>query len=424
MPKDVENEDAGPIIPVPKSIRFKEHCLDVAFNPGNDLIATSLITGHVFLVDGEDLYTASKDKSWKVLDLETGKEKYHEQEAHNKAVNIIKPVNEQIIATGDDDGCVKLWDIRQNKQAFEYKEHVDFISDMAFNDQKRHLLATSGDGCLSVYDVRKSKPFDVSDNQDDELLSVALMMNGKKVITGTQGGVLGIFSYGMFGDVTDRFPGHPQSIDTICKLSEDMMVTGSSDGILRIIRIFPNKLLGVAGEHGEFPIEKVVLSWDQNYLASCSHDNTVKFWDIAYMFNEEEEDGEEGDDNKNSDKGEDEDGGNDDDSEDLDAIISEFKQRDAIELQNKQKGKDKDDSEGDNEGKPDQTKEQQQQQQLKRSSENDETKDQDDSEDDSDDGDDSGAEESKKKKKRKKHQERNKVKNAKKQQNNKFFSDL
>ncbi|KAJ2773523.1 WD domain repeat-containing protein 55 [Coemansia nantahalensis] len=298
----------------PKSLRFKEPVVDVAFSPQANLVASTLITGHVFVhkysVDGNErqhrcrphkkscrsvcfsgdgarLYTGSKDRSWQAMDVATGAEIVRFAAAHDKPVNIVKYVNEQVVATGDEAGCVKLWDTRQGKQAFAYTEHVDYISDMVFCPEKRHLLAASGDGCLSVYDVRKANPFQVSANQDDELLSLAIIRGGKKVVTGQTDGVLGIFSYGQFGDVSDRFPGHPQSIDTICKLTEDLCVTGSSDGLLRIVQFFPHKLVGVAGDHQALPVEKVVLSHDQQWLASCSHDHMVHFWDIGYIFNDD-----------------------------------------------------------------------------------------------------------------------------------------
>ncbi|KAJ1907220.1 WD domain repeat-containing protein 55 [Coemansia sp. IMI 209127] len=300
----------------PKPLRFKEPVIDVAFSPKTSLVASSLITGHVFVhryavggnervlrqrthrkscrsvcfsSDGELLYSASKDRSWAAMDVESGSESMRIDGAHESPLNLIHYVNEQIMATGDEAGGVKLWDVRKNKPAFSYAEHVDYISDMVFNEPKRHLLTTSGDGCLSVYDVRKAKPLHVSANQDDELLSVALMRGGSKVVVGETAGVLGIFSYGQFDDVSDRFPGHPQSIDAICKLTEDMCVTGSSDGLLRIVQLFPHRLVGVAGDHHALPVEKIVLSHDQEWLASCSHDHSVHFWDIGYIFNDSDD---------------------------------------------------------------------------------------------------------------------------------------
>ena len=43
--------------------------------------------------------------------------------------------------------------------------------------------------------------------------------------------------------------------------------------------------MGPIGEHADFPIEKLRLSRDGNLLASCSHDQTVKFWNIEHLKN-------------------------------------------------------------------------------------------------------------------------------------------
>lgn len=46
-----------------------------------------------------------------------------------------------------------------------------------------------------------------------------------------------------------RTTGHPESVEAIVKLDEDTIATGSSDGMIRVVAIQPNKLLGVLGEH-------------------------------------------------------------------------------------------------------------------------------------------------------------------------------
>lgn len=45
------------------------------------------------------------------------------------------------------------------------------------------------------------------DDADDELLSVAVVKTGNKVVTGSQMGVLNLYSWGYFNDCSDRFPG-------------------------------------------------------------------------------------------------------------------------------------------------------------------------------------------------------------------------
>ena len=74
-----------------------------------------------------------------------------------------------------------------------------------------------------------------SEQIEDELLSLVVMKRGRKVVCGSQEGVLDIFSWDEFGDVSDRFPGHPNSVDALLKIDEDTIVTGSSDGLIRCV---------------------------------------------------------------------------------------------------------------------------------------------------------------------------------------------
>jgi hypothetical protein len=47
---------------------------------------------------------------------------------------------------------------------------------------------------------------------------------------------LTLWSWGDWGDFNDRIVGHPKSIDAICKLDEDTICTGSSDGLIRYVQ--------------------------------------------------------------------------------------------------------------------------------------------------------------------------------------------
>lgn len=75
------------------------------------------------------------------------------------------------------------------------------------------------------------------------------------------------------------------------KLDEDTIVTGSSDGLLRILSLQPNKMLGVLGAHADYPIERLTLSEDARWLASASHDSTIKVWDLSVLHDDDDEEG-------------------------------------------------------------------------------------------------------------------------------------
>lgn len=51
--------------------------------------------------------------------------------------------NEKFLATGDDDGVIKIWDLRSKKCVFTEDElHADYISDLDYNDEKKLLYAS------------------------------------------------------------------------------------------------------------------------------------------------------------------------------------------------------------------------------------------------------------------------------------------
>lgn len=119
---------------------------------------------------GRHLYSGSKDKSFKITDLvrhgcntirktqrlcadyshdilqETGQIKLKIPKAHESPVNQVRPVNEFICATGDEDGMVKLWDPRSGKSVLECDDFTDIVKDLYVDKDCRLMIAASGEG--------------------------------------------------------------------------------------------------------------------------------------------------------------------------------------------------------------------------------------------------------------------------------------
>lgn len=312
--------------PVPDEIRCPDQIFDISFHPRVDALAVGLIDGSVevykyevgneckvmlncknvhtascrgvmFTDDGERLYTISSDKS--ILGIDgIGRTFLNIPDAHDDPINKMISLSEGglMIATGDDGGCVKLWDMRTSaKEVMAWNLHEDFVSGFAFNSDANTLLSVGGDATLCTYDLRKQKNTNRSDDQEAELQCVMVMKGGKKVICGTQDGVILYFSWGRWGDCSDRFPGHPETVDCLLKLDESTVLTGSSDGLIRVVALQPNKVLGIIGDHEDFPVEGMRCSRDNRILGSFAHDETVRFWDIS-MFADDDDDGDDMDD--------------------------------------------------------------------------------------------------------------------------------
>ena len=50
--------------------------------------------------------------------------------------------------------------------------------------------------------------------------------------------------------------------------------------LYRAVKLFPHQFLGVVGEHEDFLIESMSLSCCGKLLATSSHDDVVKFWNV------------------------------------------------------------------------------------------------------------------------------------------------
>jgi WD40 repeat protein len=198
-----------------------------------------------------------------------------------------------------------------------FEDAGDYVSDFLPLPSLNRLVVTSGDGHLYVYDMRvghiheqvhravglksakKMKPqgksktekkltpsghmshnghavdtwFAMSDDVSDELSGAVLLKRGRKlVVAGREEGVLNTYKWDYFGVPEDHFhlnadqndlEGAGSSIDCMLKVDEDTLLTGSTDGLIRLVALHPNRLLGIMGTHDDFPIECMRMSPDK-----------------------------------------------------------------------------------------------------------------------------------------------------------------
>lgn len=189
---DVDDEDDDLIAKIlantktprtqPPDINIDDYVVDLTFHPEEDLLAAGTISGdaliykysvdgnelvntlelHVkairdieFNHDGSVLFSASKDRSILLTDVQSGKFIRCYEQAHEQPVCKMNVFDVNLFATGDDDGTVKVWDVRDKSTdpIFSLKEVDDYITCILTNDAKKILLTTSGDGYLTAINI-------------------------------------------------------------------------------------------------------------------------------------------------------------------------------------------------------------------------------------------------------------------------------
>ncbi|XP_028220514.1 WD repeat-containing protein 55-like isoform X3 [Glycine soja] len=175
-----------------------------------------------FINGGRAILTGSPDCLILATDVETGSTIARLDDAHEAAINRLINLTESTVASGDDEGCIKVWDIRERSCCNSFNAHEDYISDITFVSDAMKLLATSD----------------------------------------------------RFTDLSSN------SIDAMLKLDEDRIITGSENRIINLVGILPNRVIQPIAEHSEYPVECLAFSHDRKFLGSISHDQMLKLWDL------------------------------------------------------------------------------------------------------------------------------------------------
>ncbi|KAF8819509.1 WD domain, G-beta repeat-containing protein [Cardiosporidium cionae] len=283
------------------------------FHPHDQLLAAALVSGDVelysldaqtscfeldslfqnhklscrsvkFFPNGQLILSGGSDKRCIISNI-NGKPLW-KKTTGSASVNSLAIIDDSIFASGDDDGCIKIWDFRcsSSHPAYDFPNFGDYITDILVNTQKGNLVATSGNR-LGFFDLRikKNTIAMLSDPQEDDLLCLELVKNGKKLVCGSQLGSLDIFTWGRFKDLDDRILGHSRSVDSVVKIDENTVCTGAGDGRIRVVSILPNKVSGILGMHSRRNEAVAYLGVNSNksLLASCGNDEKIKFFDIV-----------------------------------------------------------------------------------------------------------------------------------------------
>ncbi|KAG5490626.1 hypothetical protein JKF63_00747 [Porcisia hertigi] len=254
---------------------------------------------------------------------------------HKYGISSLNVCDENLIATGDDDGLVAVWDMRERKPVHTYHEHGDYVSQLCYFTDAQELVSSSGDTCLGAYDMRAGKIRDFSVRRKDELNCFAFINSSgigntafiPSIVCGTPHGGLPIWKYGSWTRPYDVMESHPAECEAIISFhgenttfNHNLILTGACDGLVRVLQMYPvrrnlcqlsardytyshSSVLGIQSSssghqhqgnyvvrraRGQEAISRMRVSHDANLLAVSGHDNIIDFVDISFMNDESE----------------------------------------------------------------------------------------------------------------------------------------
>lgn len=168
-----------------------------------------------------------------MTDVETSQVKWKQLKSHDAAIYKVRPINDYLLASGDDEGSVKLWDVRANKCVMEDRGFDDYVSDFFIDPEERTLVAASGEGVIQSFNLRSRKQDVMSEVYEGEITSFGLVHHDSKMVAGCGDGKLYMFNLDRYGLHTADFGGHPDAINDLVAVTDNIVITACEDGTIR-----------------------------------------------------------------------------------------------------------------------------------------------------------------------------------------------
>ncbi|MBW4635599.1 MAG: PD40 domain-containing protein [Iphinoe sp. HA4291-MV1] len=258
--------------------------LSVAFNPvKGDILAMGDADGRVSLWQvtyGKQLF------SWK---------------AHANWIRCIAfSPDGKILATSSDDHSVKLWDVESQKCLKTLEEHTNWVRSVAFSPQGHILASGSSDETVKLWDVRTHQSLRVLKGHDYFVQSVAFSPDGQIVASGSADQTIRIWNVNT-GECLNILKGHTKLVKCVVFASPYgeaaptqrcankpsdvtgktpvLLASGSADQTIRIWDVNTGKCLTILEGHTKL-VQCIAFSPNGRTLASGSADQTIRIWDV------------------------------------------------------------------------------------------------------------------------------------------------
>jgi periodic tryptophan protein 2 len=203
--------------------------------------------------------------------------------------------NGQLIATGGDDGKVKVWNVATGFCVVTFTEHTAPVTAVAFNNKNNAIFTASMDGTIRAFDLIRYRNFRTMTAPQPTQFSCIALDAANDIVCAGGGGVIDQFDIYIWsvqtGKLLDVLSGHTAPISSISfapstVLGSGKMILGSVswDKSLILWDVFEGKPIREQLTHSH---DIFTLAWrpDGKMLATATLDGNINLWDTdnAYV---------------------------------------------------------------------------------------------------------------------------------------------
>ncbi|MEM6752696.1 MAG: NB-ARC domain-containing protein, partial [Cyanobacteria bacterium P01_C01_bin.38] len=185
----------------------------------------------------------------------------------------------KILATGDINGQISLWQVADGKHLLTFKAHQTWIWTVAFSPCEQILASGSHDGTVKLWDIETGNNPNTFENLGG-VWSVSFSPDGKILAIGSSDNSIYLWDINE-GRCLKILYGHTDDINSLDFNSDgSILVSGSMDSDIRLWDINKYECINIFNGHVG-TVTSVCFSPDSKTIASGGQDCCVKLWDAS-----------------------------------------------------------------------------------------------------------------------------------------------
>jgi Tol biopolymer transport system component len=203
-----------------------------------------------WLPDGKSIAAGGDDAIVWIWNTATGQLQRTYRGHTDWVITLASSPNGKYIASGSYDRTVQVWEVSSGQQNVIYREHSDKVCSVTWSPDGRYIASASYDMTVQVWEAATGRPIFTYGGHAGAVYTVAWSPDGQHIASGDASGTIHIWPIALFEDKGQQQP----SVVTYEQIGHNTQ--GNSD--------YQNN-----------PVEAVVWSPDNIYVASISHDAQI-----------------------------------------------------------------------------------------------------------------------------------------------------